>query len=499
VLVLHDGELRSIAIEEVVRKKIRGSVVGFDPDTFEVGYFPITGWYEGPPDRIFDIRLRSGRSVRVTGGHNLFTLDERGELVKVRTLELTRGTRVALPRQIPDPVNVAAEIDLRRWLPESADPHLVVEGPTIAAAFTAEPSVRALLRDNGYRHTDFYARIGALPLGVARQVPGLLDRLTSDDRIRSRGGKNTVPVVIDVDEEIAWLLGIYVAEGYRRAGQVTISNTNRHILDRAQAAFAHLGLPVSRAEGVAVTCTSNVLSLLLGELGTGDDALHKRLPTIAFGWPKHILAAVLEGMLDGDGSRDDVRDSYWSSSAGLVDDTLLLAERLGLRAAAWYRAHRDAYQVGMPKREHKLLCSVPLPNEGAESTSLPKLSRPVEGGLLWDEVVEVRDTGEVETIFDLSVQPDGRHIENFLAGSGGVFVSNTAGFVDAGWDGHLTLELSNVSTLPITLYPGMKIGQISFLQMTTPADNPYGTKSIGSKYKGQRGPTPSRYFENFRE
>ena len=80
----------------------------------------------------------------------------------------------------------------------------------------------------------------------------------------------------------------------------------------------------------------------------------------------------------------------------------------------------------------------------------------------------------------------------------GLLIHSTAGFVDAGWDGHLTLELSNVANLPITLYPGMKIGQISFLQMTTAADQPYGTGALGSKYKGQRGPTPSRYFENFR-
>lgn len=79
----------------------------------------------------------------------------------------------------------------------------------------------------------------------------------------------------------------------------------------------------------------------------------------------------------------------------------------------------------------------------------------------------------------------------------GLLIHSTAGFVDAGWDGYLTLELSNVATLPITLYPGMKIGQISFLSMTTPADRPYGSASLGSKYQGQRGPTPSRYWENF--
>ena len=80
----------------------------------------------------------------------------------------------------------------------------------------------------------------------------------------------------------------------------------------------------------------------------------------------------------------------------------------------------------------------------------------------------------------------------------GLLIHSTAGFVDAGWDGHLTLELSNVANLPIAIYPGMKIGQISFLHMTTPADEPYGSRATDSKYKGQTGPTASRYYLNFR-
>ena len=80
----------------------------------------------------------------------------------------------------------------------------------------------------------------------------------------------------------------------------------------------------------------------------------------------------------------------------------------------------------------------------------------------------------------------------------GLLIHSTAGFIDAGFDGHITLELSNVANLPITLYPGMKIGQVSFMMMTTPADKPYGKGASGSKYQGQRGPTPSRYFENFK-
>ena len=79
----------------------------------------------------------------------------------------------------------------------------------------------------------------------------------------------------------------------------------------------------------------------------------------------------------------------------------------------------------------------------------------------------------------------------------GLVIHSTAGFVDPGWKGHLTLELSNLARLPITLYYGMKIGQISYLRLTTPADRLYGSPELGSKYQGQTGPTPSRFYQDF--
>src|ERR687888_2567739 len=79
----------------------------------------------------------------------------------------------------------------------------------------------------------------------------------------------------------------------------------------------------------------------------------------------------------------------------------------------------------------------------------------------------------------------------------GLLIHSTAGYVDPGWDGYLTLELSNVANLPITIYYGMKIGQLSFVRLSEPAEQPYGSDALGSKYQGQQGPTPSRYYENF--
>jgi dCTP deaminase len=79
----------------------------------------------------------------------------------------------------------------------------------------------------------------------------------------------------------------------------------------------------------------------------------------------------------------------------------------------------------------------------------------------------------------------------------GLLTHSTAGFIDPGFSGHITLELSNVANLPITLHPGMKIGQLCLFKLSSPAEHPYGSAQAGSRYQGQRGPTPSRAYLNF--
>ncbi len=557
VLVLDGGRLEPRSIGEVVQKRLDAYVAAFDPETFAVDYHPITGWYEGPADRIFEVRLASGRSVRVTAGHNLFTLDRSGELVKIRTGELRPGARVAIPNSIPDPFPTPEPLDVMTYVPEEAYDHLVVKGPTVRRAWLAQTDdIRTALRAVGYGHTDYYRNRDRLPLAVARYVPGLEAALGPDDRIDVSGGRLGVPAVILATEEFAWLLGMFVSEGHRRTNQVTISNTDQELLDRVEAALATLGFSVTRGP-VAVTCCSSVFSELLGWIGTGGKAATKRIPPIVFAWPRALAGAFFDGIVDGDGSREPARTSVWTNSPGLVADLLLLAERMGRRAGV-SRRERDGrllHQVYFPEREHKLLTAVPLPDEllvelraaanlrqndaarragyrsatdlnnierragrdavrletlrrlralyeprvSADDPLLARLTRLLDGNLAWDTVVEVIDTGAAEPIFDIEVRPGRRKIENFVAGSGGIFVSNTAGFVDAGFEGHLTLELSNVANLPIAIYPGMKIGQISFIRMTTAADVPYGSGATGSKYQGQRGPTASRSYLNFRD
>jgi deoxycytidine triphosphate deaminase/intein/homing endonuclease len=556
VMFLSDGRLEAKPIGELVAEQRAGSVVSFDPETFEVGFHKVTGWYEGPPDRIYEVRLATGRRVRVTAGHNFFSLDAAGQLAKTRTGELRAGTPVAIPRLVPDPDGVEPSLRLAELIPDAARSRITCSGPGVARLFSDRSAdLRSALSANGQKHFEYYRDRAQVPLAV---LDGLgVDPITlgSDLRFALRGSTHVLAGAIEVDEDFAWMLGMYVAEGSRREHQFTISNLDQGYLDRLEGIISALGIPVSRTAG-AVTGCCGLFSLLLGWIGTGKGAHTKRIPPLVYSWERDLLEAFLTGLVDGDGSWEEARVSVWTCSEGLASDVLLLAERLGKRAGSSVRDRGGSclWQIYMPINEHKLLTSAPLPDRllvelreltGLDQTSasrligykhstdlcnlekrsgreavhiatlqrlrrayarrpecapaIDRLNRLVDGDLLWDRVVEVVDTGSVEKIYDLEVRPGGRKIENFLAGAGGVFVSNTAGFVDAGWDGHLTLELSNVANLPIAIYPGMKIGQISFLQMSSPAENPYGGDATASKYKGQQGPTPSRYYLNFPE
>ena len=129
----------------------------------------------------------------------------------------------------------------------------------------------------------------------------------------------------------------------------------------------------------------------------------------------------------------------------------------------------------------------------------PDLTRLVEGTS--DEAF-ILHPGEfvLASTYEVVTLPDdiaGRLEGKSSLGRLGLLTHSTAGFIDPGFSGHVTLELSNVATLPIKLWPGMKIGQLCLFRLSSPAEHPYGSSVYGSRYQGQRGPTPSRSFANF--
>ena len=246
----------------------------------------------------------------------------------------------------------------------------------------------------------------------------------------------------------------------------------------------------------------------------GDASLNSALRAIGLLGNKHVPSdyltasvaqrtALLQGLMDSDGFADTYgRCEFTSLSEPLADGVVELAASLGFRPVKT-KDRATLYGIDHGPR-YRVRYSPDRP--------VFRLSRKLARLRIGMRHHRFRAIVDVRAVADVPVRciqvdaPTGV----FLAGRGfipthnsslgrlGLMTHSTAGFLDPGFTGHVTLELSNVANLPITLYPGMRIGQIAVFQLTTEAERPYGSRGVGSKYQGQRGPTPSRYWENFR-
>ncbi len=212
--------------------------------------------------------------------------------------------------------------------------------------------------------------------------------------------------------------------------------------------------------------------------------------------------ALLEGLMDTDGYVDRFgRCDLTTVKDNLAEQYMELVASLGFRPKlARKRAKLYGRDCG-PRFEIQFTPDRPV-------FRLPrKLARQKTSGR-FHRFRAITSVSEVESVPVRCIEvasPNGLFLvtrsfiptHNSSLGRLGLLIHSTAGFVDPGWDGHVTLELSNVANLPITIYYGMKIGQLSFVQLTEPVESPYGSSALGSKYQGQAGPTPSRYWQNF--
>ena len=164
------------------------------------------------------------------------------------------------------------------------------------------------------------------------------------------------------------------------------------------------------------------------------------------------------------------------------DEGMVQPSSIDVRIDRYFRVFENhRYPHIDPAEEQPELTRVvePLPNE-------PFILHPGEFALASTyEVVTLPD--------DVAARLEGKSSLGRL----GLLTHSTAGFIDPGFSGHVTLELSNVATLPIKLWPGMKIGQLFFIRLSSPAEHPYGSSLYGSRYQGQRGPTPSKSHQSF--
>ncbi|MGH9270205.1 MAG: dCTP deaminase, partial [Ilumatobacteraceae bacterium] len=294
-----------------------------------------------------------------------------------------------------------------------------------------------------------------------------------------------------------YVLGIWLGDG--TSTQAVITSADQQVLDEVRSC----GYRVDRA-------SSGPLAWRVGGAGhtrdpstgryTRDSSLSSTLRTMAMFGNKHIppdyLRAsvqqrwwLLEGLMDSDGYCDKWgRCEYTTIKQSLADDVHELVCSLGLRAVV---AKKPAMLNGI---DHGPKYDVTFTPDRPVFRLARKLNRQRWSGRFnrFRSIVDARTVESVPVRCIEVDSPDGVFLagrsfiptHNSSLGRLGLLIHSTAGFVDAGWDGHITLELANVASLPITLYPGMKIGQLSFMPMTTPADQPYGSGAVGSKYQG---------------
>ncbi len=225
--------------------------------------------------------------------------------------------------------------------------------------------------------------------------------------------------------------------------------------------------------------------------------------------PQHYLTAgyeqrlaLLQGLMDADGYADEVgRCEFVSILEHLSDAVVELAASLGLRPVK-RKKRVTLYGVECaPAYQVKFVPHLPVFRlERKLDRIAPKLRQS-----RFRAVVAVRPVSSVPVRCIQVAAASGMFLigrtfvptHNSSLGRLGLLTHSTAGFIDPGFSGHVTLELSNVANLPIKLYPGMKIGQICVLPLSSPAEHPYGSSLYGSRYQGQRGPTPSRSYLRF--
>lgn len=211
--------------------------------------------------------------------------------------------------------------------------------------------------------------------------------------------------------------------------------------------------------------------------------------------------ALLQGLMDSDGYVDTLgRCEFVSIRENLADDVLEMAASLGLRPV------KRKKKVTFRGVDHGVAFQVKFTPHLNVFRLERKVVRLKNGPVRrFRAIIDVRRVPtrpvrciEVDAEDGLFLAgPTFIPTHNSSLGRLGLLTHSTAGFIDPGFTGHITLELSNVANLPITLWPGMKIGQLCLFRLSSPAEHPYGSAAVGSRYQGQRGPTPSRAHLNF--
>jgi len=307
-----------------------------------------------------------------------------------------------------------------------------------------------------------------------------------------------------------YVLGVWLGDGTTTKAAITCADNE--ILDHVAAAGYAVVPRRTRRLLYGVGGTGHTRDVVTGRY-VRNDSLSSTLRNTGLLGQKHIpelylqasieqREALLQGLMDTDG----YVDQFGRCELTTVKE-LLARQYRELIASLGFRPTLRTKRAMLNGRDCGPAYKVKFTPDQPVFRLARKIERQKTAGRFhrFRAIQEVRETPSVPVRCIEVSSPNGLFLvtrsfiptHNSSLGRLGLLIHSTAGFIDPGWDGHVTLELSNVANLPITIYPGMKIGQISFMELTEAAATPYGSGPLGSKYQGQKGPTPSRYYRNF--
>jgi len=526
-------------IGDIVENEQPAHAVAFDPKTLRANTHRVSDYIKNPTKRIYRVELKSGREVLVTRDHNLFTLDEHGGVTRIES-EAAEGTLVMTPGTLPEADVPELSIDLLDRLDSEK---LTVYASDGIGAVDWEG-----IPQGSVRHYQQQSSAPATAI-TPTAAPDKLEIAFKQSTLRL---PRQLPVTEELGWCLGFYIAEGYA---RRKQVVVNNQNKEYLdrfADFFESWDVSLSWGDQDSGVTAVTVCSALWSAVFRDLcGSGSN---KTIPDAVWDWPTPVLEALYEGLIDGDGCRRENRETLYTANPELADRAAYLGTRLGYTTSMYSRdreqyielsdCHNETIEhtIEFSKNAHKRGQYVPTPSallkryrneaeltmgeaatemgyssrssisnvENREYDSVKRetlerfrevyaeagvdtsrLNQLLDGDIVFDKVVTVKKTDRVEPTYDLEVQPRGRIIENFLGGRGGVFLSNTAGFVDPGYRGQITLELSNLGAAPVALSPGMRVSQLVFTELKSPSTRPYGSER-GSKYQDQAGPRASK-------
>lgn len=495
VLIKYHGHIALKKIGEVIEEGLTdSSVFSLNPKNYKIELHPITRFIEHPKTKIFRLFLECGKFVDLSKNHPLFVLNDAGEIISKEMKDIQKGEFICLAGNIPSHGNLS-KISLLPFL--SGQSHLrspiLVEGALINVIFNRNnvKEIQKRLKENGYSRTSVYhwKKAQTLPLPVFLNFITKKDALNSC-YLRSNKGHARIPVLLPLDREFLWFLGMYVAEGSLGKDKVVITSMSNIVFKRVKKIGEKFGIYVYR-ENCNIGLPSIILTKIIKGLKLGAYAREKSAPQFLFSCKKNIIASFLEGLYEGDGYEKDGSLEIETYSEILAQQIQWLHLFLGQFTAYRKRKNRDGRIIHILAKNSNSLSPDNLPSiigkyikkirlekgisitDMARQTSIdashlirietqkvqcvqkksiskiarvlgypPLLMKLLNAHLCWLQVKEIKDVHKKEKVYDFEVQPNGEKIENFLGGSCGIILHNsgymtdpkTVAFLEQYWD-----------------------------------------------------------------